>query len=372
MSEEPSLEEIIHQEKPLTTKSIQDDFFDFFKNLNFQNPTSNLKLLKKKHIYLFAAILLFLFFLGSIFLTTQTKQNAQKKSLFEKTIGDAQKKFDEGKTLLPLNKNLARDDFKDAEKTLLAQKDTFKKGSTEEKGIQNLLQQVQEMLSSSSQTIAVKAVEIPKDSSLFLFLKLTHPQGLYAQDDSTVYQIFEKSVKKIDKKSKQEKEIPSDKPIPNTTAFAAYGSNIYVVDKANDTVVKLINTGEKYVTQDYFSPPHPSVASSVAITINGSVWILGNDGSVTKYLRGKQENFHLSGLDKPLRNPNKITTTIDSKFLYVLDNENGRIVVLDKNGAYNSQYQSNVLKSAKDFEVKEEDKKIFVLSGGKIWEIGIK
>jgi dihydrofolate reductase len=55
-----------------------------------------------------------------------------------------------------------------------------------------------------------------------------------------------------------------------------------------------------------------------------------------------------------------------------LDNGNSRVVVFDKTGSYKAQYQADVIKSAKDFEVLEKDKKIYVLSGGKVYEITLK
>jgi hypothetical protein len=47
-------------------------------------------------------------------------------------------------------------------------------------------------------------------------------------------------------------------------------------------------------------------------------------------------------------------------------------VVLDKSGNYKNQYQAGVLKTAKDFDVLEKDKKIYLLSGGKTYEVDLK
>jgi len=55
-----------------------------------------------------------------------------------------------------------------------------------------------------------------------------------------------------------------------------------------------------------------------------------------------------------------------------LDNGNSRIVVLDKNGSYKSQYQTSIIKNTKDFEVIEGGKKIFILSQNKIYQIDLK
>jgi len=49
-----------------------------------------------------------------------------------------------------------------------------------------------------------------------------------------------------------------------------------------------------------------------------------------------------------------------------------RIVVFDKTGSYKSQYQATVIGNAKDFDVLEKDKKVFILSSGKVYEIDLK
>ena len=80
----------------------------------------------------------------------------------------------------------------------------------------------------------------------------------------------------------------------------------------------------------------------------------------------------MTGLGMSLSNPSRIYTNLNDDNLYILDNGNSRIVVLDKNGNYKSQYQAAVLKAAKDFEVLEQNKIVYVLSGGKVYEINLK
>jgi len=93
---------------------------------------------------------------------------------------------------------------------------------------------------------------------------------------------------------------------------------------------------------------------------------------VSKYTKGVADNFSLSGFDKPLISPTGIITNATDDNIYILDNGNSRLVVIDKNGNYKAQYQASVIKTAKDFEVLEKDKKVYVLSGGKVYEIDLK
>ncbi len=67
-----------------------------------------------------------------------------------------------------------------------------------------------------------------------------------------------------------------------------------------------------------------------------------------------------------------INFSVDFNNIYVLDQGNSRIVVLDKTGSYKAQYQADILRNATDFEILETDKKVYVLSNGKVYEIDLK
>jgi hypothetical protein len=92
---------------------------------------------------------------------------------------------------------------------------------------------------------------------------------------------------------------------------------------------------------------------------------------VNKYTRGTKDDFSFSGLDKDLSSPTRIFTGEDFDNLYILDNGNSRVIVVDKDGKFVKSYSANIIKSAKDIDVSETDKRILLLSGGKIFKIDI-
>ncbi|MBU3978900.1 hypothetical protein KKE68_04340, partial [Patescibacteria group bacterium] len=120
---------------------------------------------------------------------------------------------------------------------------------------------------------------------------------------------------------------------------------------------------------DYFKGTPPDLSKAQSLSIDGSIWILMQDGKILKFTRGESENFTITGLNKPLKNPSKIFTDRNTDSLYILDNGNGRILILDKNGQYQNQYNADILQNAKDFEIIEKDQKALILTEDKIWEI---
>jgi len=108
-------------------------------------------------------------------------------------------------------------------------------------------------------------------------------------------------------------------------------------------------------------------SSAVSLAIDGSLWVLTQDGQILKFLQGQKDSFALSGLNKPFFEPRALFTDFDSQNLYVLDKGNARIVVLSKNGEYQAEYHWSELNQAQDLVVIEAEKKIFCLLGNKIY-----
>lgn len=102
-------------------------------NIRF-NPT--------KKLFLIVAIIIVGILIFSIFFAVQQQNNAKVKALFTQVYADAQKKYDEGQSLLDLNKGLARDSFLSAQKTLNDNKDKFPEKSKEKAQVQDLLKKV--------------------------------------------------------------------------------------------------------------------------------------------------------------------------------------------------------------------------------------
>lgn len=153
-------------------------------------------------------------------------------------------------------------------------------------------------------------------------------------------------------------------------AIVPYDGNIYVLDQAKG-LLKFVAGGGGYGKDYYFHSNAPDVSSATGMAIDGSVWLLFKNGSIQQYTSGSSNNLQVSGLLKPMSNPTKILTDVTLENVYVLDAGNGRIVKFDKNGKYQSSYTSSVIANAKDFTVDETNKKIDVLSGGKVWEMSM-
>jgi len=328
-----------------------------------------------KKLLLTVVIIIAVVLTASIILAVKKQNDTKTQMLFNQIYAPAQKKYDEGQNLLGLNQNLAHDSFTASQKILEDGKSKFSAKSKEEQQILTLLQKVNLVLSSSSGINLIKAQSVDSKVSNILSAEIKNSGASYVtQDDKNIYFVDSNGISSLAKSGVNSKVIIKNSELPkNIGGLGIYFGNIYVLDKNGKQINKFVQTSSGFGQANYFaSGTSPDLSNATSIAIDGSIWILFKDGTIEKFTKGKADTFSITGLDKVFSNPTRIYTTVDFNNIYILDNGNSRIVVLDKNGSYKAQYQADILKNATDFEVLETDKKTYILSSGKVYEIDLK
>ena len=153
-----------------------------------------------------------------------------------------------------------------------------------------------------------------------------------------------------------------------------YGGNIYILDKSQSSIWRYAAAGESFGSQkNWFGPGvAPDLNMVKSWVIDGSIWLLSENGRITKYTLGSPREFGVVGVDGNLTGATSIYTDENSKYLYILDQAKGRVVVLDKEGNFQAEYVSEGLKQTTHLVVSEATKKIILLSGSKLLSIEIK
>lgn len=156
--------------------------------------------------------------------------------------------------------------------------------------------------------------------------------------------------------------------------FYLYSSNLYLVDKLANKIYRYSGSSDGFGSKsDWIAPGiEPDFSKVVDITIDGSIWLLSSTGKVSKFTLGNPQSITLDGLPENIDNPTAIYTNEELKNVYILDAKKGRVVVIDKTGDFVVQYKSEEIKDAKDLVASEADKKIILLTGGKLLLIEIK
>ncbi len=323
----------------------------------------------RRPLLIIAGALVLLIIVVSL-LAINKNSSGQNQQQFTKVLNEAKTKFEEGQNLKDLNASLAQESFRQAKDILEKNEDKFKNNASENGQIQELLSKVNSELGGEGSTEKVSAKEVSKDSSKILSAQIDNSGTFFSENDNNVVFIDKSGISQIDKGNSEKKSIIK-KSWETEGGLGTFGSNIYVLDRG-DGILKFVPSEDAYSETDYFTAETPDFGDSVSLTIDGSVYVLFKDGSIQKFTRGKADSFELSGLSKSLSSNAKLFTNADSDNLYVLDISNGRIVVLGKTGEFKTAYSADIIKKAKDFDVKEADGKAFILVGDKVYQIDLK
>lgn len=159
----------------------------------------------------------------------------------------------------------------------------------------------------------------------------------------------------------------------NISDAVGFGSNLYLLDKSKTGQIwKYLGvTSGLSSKRSYLKGESYDLSEAVSLTIDGSVWVLFSDGTIVKYVQGVKDVFVVAGLDKNFEEPIKIFTSPEEKNLYILDRKQTRVVVASKTGEYQAQYVWPGLAGVKDLIVSEKLKKMFLLTGEKVFTIDI-
>jgi len=151
-------------------------------------------------------------------------------------------------------------------------------------------------------------------------------------------------------------------------ALALYGSSLYFLDNEG-RIIKYPALSPK--SNPLFWLNKNEVAKeTVSFAIDGNIWLLEKN-KIKKYFKGeKKQEIEINVFPK-LKNPSKIFTSQNHKYLYILDPLGKRIIILEKNGRIIRQAQSEKFNNLLDFAVSQDEKEIYLLNGPQVFKIKI-
>ncbi|HSD98942.1 MAG TPA: hypothetical protein VLB73_04625 [Patescibacteria group bacterium] len=364
-AEPPRHDEKHEQEKKEEEKSLP----------GFETPPSEEKPKRsfshRQKLFLTITVVLAVVLIGSIFVFQNRQQAAKDQALFASIYQPAKTKYDEAKGLLDLNRALAIQDLQSAQQALQAGQGKFSNGSDQQKQIATLLSQVTTTLTDAQKVPLITASKSESGASPFLEFAAKQGNAYIAQDSTNFYTADGSSITQYNKKTNASKKLVTNNSDWKTLGgFDTYLGNFYLLD-TTDGIIKYVSGGGGYTKASYFTSTKPDLSKAVSIAIDSSIWILSSDGTLSKYTKGAQDSLSITGLEKPLSSPTQIVTNADLDNVYILDKGNERIVVLKKDGSFINQYASDTVRTTDRIDVSEKNKKIYLLSGGAIYQLDL-
>ncbi|MBI4091018.1 MAG: hypothetical protein HY422_03265 [Candidatus Komeilibacteria bacterium] len=155
------------------------------------------------------------------------------------------------------------------------------------------------------------------------------------------------------------------------TAAALYANNLYILDAGSHTIFKYNGTSSGVFSTGTVWGRDTLLAQTLDLTIDGNLYTLNEDGRIVKYLRGERVEFAYHEPSPRIGTHAKIYTTKDSNYLYVLDPDNKRVIILEKQGAIKDQFTSKEFTNLADLALLPDESSVAVLNGSKIYLIAI-
>jgi len=191
------------------------------------------------------------------------------------------------------------------------------------------------------------------------------------EDD--VYGVFDDGVYLLG--NKKEKVI--DKDWQKDVLAYAYAGNIYILDKEAGGIWRYQSPptggGSFGPKQNWLAAgTKPDFTNAKQIFIDGAVWVLSEPFKISKFSLGSPQAFSSKGVFPEITNAAAIYSNEENKYIYLLDKEGGRIVVLEKIGNYKAQYQSDKFKEGTGIIVSEKTSKAVILTKEKLIQVDLK
>lgn len=162
------------------------------------------------------------------------------------------------------------------------------------------------------------------------------------------------------------------------TLATTYANNLYLVDPTRNQILKYVSPSPEVVwtaSVTYFAPgvTPPDLSTAIDLAIDGEVWIVRADATVSRFYEGRPREMTLSGLETPVTKPLALITTERMVGLYLVDAGNPRVLQFDKTtGRLARQFKPHrqgreAFQALQAFAVDETNRRFVFVSGGKTY-----
>ena len=378
---------------------------------------------KNGKLALVAAICVILF-ISSVILGIRKQGSLQRNQIVSQSLVDAQRAFDEGIALADLNSVKGRERLMQAQTLLEPLVATVSAKTKEGRQLAALLKLVRENLTQAMQivrsepqlfydvsllkkgarvhsmaltddllgmvdaagktvyalTVSSKSAKVVGGGDAFVSATLVGARGdkLYVLTNTAIHEVRTSDTKTTQSVVKKPaRPAGGDTEWGKISALVSFGGNLYLLDIQKSRIWKYVSTSKDLQgfseMREYLNPDTlPDLSRANGMALDGSVFIGTSDGKILRFTQGKENTFTPQGVTPPLGATLFVYTSDAVKHVYVLDGQNKRVVVLDKDGIYLSQYVWDGNLTPSSLVVSESLKKILLLIEGKIYSIELK
>jgi len=194
------------------------------------------------------------------------------------------------------------------------------------------------------------------------------------ESESVVFLTKDKQAVTLDSSLNLSKEEFFPKEEANIADISTYASNLYVLDTNNNQIYKHspIQTGYAKSNPWLSEEIDIDLSNAVSMAIDGNIFVLKENGKIIKLFKGKKEQFQVSEVKPNLTTTTQMWANSNSDYIYLLEPQRSRIVILNKEGELQHQLSSDQWKEPESMVINEEENVGYVLDENQLIKFELK
>lgn len=165
--------------------------------------------------------------------------------------------------------------------------------------------------------------------------------------------------------------IPAGDSNSGGQLLGAYESYLYVLNPAKRNIYRYLKQDEGY--SDPVGWLTSSLGSSlddvVSLAVDGDLWLSSKTGEIRRFTSGRQQQFVVKGLPTAFSSALYVVTALELPQLYILEPNQNRLVILEKDGTFLREIKNASLGSASALVVDTTTNRVLVLSGSMVFAV---
>lgn len=154
------------------------------------------------------------------------------------------------------------------------------------------------------------------------------------------------------------------------TDFTFYNDRLYNVIPSRNQIYRHAPVGTGYGSGlTWIQESGINLENVIGIGIDTRIWLASKSGEIMKFFKGFKQAYAIQGLEPELEGIDGMIKPNDSEYIYILENKNNRVVVLDDEGNVVTQYFSPSLDKVTAFEIDEKGKALYIANSNEVYAI---
>ncbi|MFZ5438204.1 MAG: hypothetical protein ACOZAK_04090 [Patescibacteria group bacterium] len=155
------------------------------------------------------------------------------------------------------------------------------------------------------------------------------------------------------------------------TIIKAYGPYIYIFNPEKRNIYRyLLKDEELSEPIGWLIDKQDLDFSAVeSMAVDGDLWLTDNNGQIFKYTQGQKQDFTIKDLPTTLGKTIKIAASENNDYLYILDKDQQKVVILQKDGQFVKEISSESLSSGGNIVALTDKPGALVISGSLIYQL---